>query len=553
MARPILFTVDDDISVLEAVVQDLRRKYAQEYRVVRAASGQAALDTCEQLKTRGDTVALFLSDQRMPGMTGVEFLSRAIPLYPEAKRVLLTAYADTEAAIRAINTAKIHYYLNKPWDPPEEKLYPVLDDLLESWHQGYRPPYEGIQVVGTRWGALDHAVRDFLSRNHISYRWLNPETQPEALELLKTRGVDDSRLPVVLFNDGTAAVQPTQMELAEKVGLKIQADKEFYDVVVVGAGPAGLAAGVYGASEGLRTLVIEPDAVGGQAGSSSKIENYLGFPQGISGDELSKRGYIQAQRLGAEFLTQRVTGIGIDNQYRTIKLEDGSEVSCSVVLVATGVSWCKLNVPGADGLVGAGVYYGAGQSETMACRNEEIFIVGGANSAGQAAMNFSKYACKVTMLVRGNGLEASMSKYLIDQIRATPNITVETGTQITRFCGLEHLQGIELSTPSGIETRPATSVFIFIGAAPKTEWLPREICRDERGYVLSGPDLKRTGIDRVSSRQGGPDRDPYLLETSVPGVFVAGDVRHGSVKRAASAVGEGSIAIQFVHQYLAGF
>ena len=553
MARPILLAVDDDTSVLEAVVHDLRRKYAQEYRIVRAASGQAALDTCKQLKERGDAVALFLSDQRMPGMTGVDFLSQAITIYPEAKRVLLTAYADTEAAIRAINTAKINYYLNKPWDPPEEKLYPVLDDLLGSWHQGYRPPYEGVQVVGTRWGAQDHAVRDFLSRNHVSYRWLNPETQPEALDLLKARGVDDARLPVVVFGDGTAAVQPTQMELAEKVGLKIQADKEFYDVVIVGAGPAGLAAGVYGASEGLRTLVIEPDAVGGQAGSSSKIENYLGFPQGISGDELAKRGYIQAQRLGAEFLTARVASIDIDKQYRVIKLEDGREVSCSVALIATGVSWCKLDVPGSDDLVGAGVYYGAAQSEAASCKDEEVFVVGGANSAGQAAMNFAKYARKVTMLVRGRGLEQSMSKYLIDQITATTNISVETRTEITRFCGVDHLQGIELRTPDGTETRTASSVFIFIGAAPKTDWLPQQVCRDERGFVLAGADLKRVGIDRVAAPAGGADRDPYLLETSVPGIFVAGDVRHGSVKRAASAVGEGSIAIQFIHQYLAGF
>jgi thioredoxin reductase (NADPH) len=557
MARPILLAVDDDTSVLEAVVQDLRRKYAQEYRIVRAASGQAALDTCTQLKERGDAVALFLSDQRMPGMTGVDFLSRAIPLYPDAKRVLLTAYADTEAAIRAINTAKIHYYLNKPWDPPEEKLYPVLDDLLGSWHQGYRAPFEGVQVVGTRWGVLDHAVRDFLSRNHIAYRWLNPETSPEALEALKARGIDDSKLPVVLFSDGTATVQPSQMELAEKVGLKTTAEKEYYDVVVVGAGPAGLAAGVYGASEGLRTLVVEPDAVGGQAGSSSRIENYLGFPQGISGDELAKRGFIQAQRLGAEFLTQRVMSIDVDNQYKIVKLEDGREVSCAVVLVATGVSWCKLDVPGADQLVGAGIYYGAAQSEAATCKNEDVFIVGGANSAGQAAMNFAKYACTVTMLVRGKGLEQSMSKYLIDQIAATPNIKVETETQITRFCGMHHLEGIEISTPNGIETRATTSVFIFIGAAPKTEWLPAQICRDERGFVLAGPDLKRVGIDRMSGVVAGGtgvgDRDPYLLETSVPGIFVAGDVRHGSVKRAASAVGEGSIAIQFVHQYLAGF
>ena len=552
MARPILLAVDDDTSVLEAVVQDLRRKYAQQYRIVRAASGQAALDTCLQLKDRGDAVALFLSDQRMPGMTGVDFLGRAIALYPDAKRVLLTAYADTEAAIRAINTAKIHYYLNKPWDPPEEKLYPVLDDLLFSWHAGYRPPYEGVQVVGTRWGAMDHAVRDFLSRNHINYQWLNPETSTDALDLLKTRGLDDSKLPVVMFSDGTASVQPTQTELATKVGLKTTAEKEFYDVVVVGAGPAGLAAGVYGASEGLRTLVVEPDAVGGQAGSSSRIENYLGFPEGLSGDELAKRGFIQAQRLGAEFVTQRVTAIEIEKQYKTVRLEDGREVSCSVVLVATGVSWCKLDVPGADELIGRGVYYGAAQSEAATCKDEDVFVVGGANSAGQAAMNFAKYARSVTMLVRGKGLEQSMSKYLIDQIAATPNIKVETGTQITRFCGMGHLEGIELSTPSGTDNRAATAVFIFIGAAPKTEWLPSEICRDERGFVLAGPDLKRVGIDRMTGA-GAADRDPYLLETSIPGIFVAGDVRHGSVKRAASAVGEGSIAIQFVHQYLAGF
>lgn len=552
MARPILMAVDDDTSVLEAVVQDLRRKYAQEYRIVRAASGQAALDTCTQLKDRGDAVALFLSDQRMPGMTGVDFLSRAMPLYPEAKRVLLTAYADTDAAIRAINTAKIHYYLNKPWDPPEEKLYPVLDDLLFSWHQGYRPPYEGIQVIGTRWGTQDHAVRDFLSRNGIGYRWLNPEAGPEAQAALAARGLDDTRLPVVLFSDGTGAVQPSQMELAGKVGLRTQAEKDFYDVVVIGAGPAGLAAGVYGASEGLRTLVIEPDAVGGQAGSSSRIENYLGFPDGLSGAELSKRGYVQAQRLGAEFLTQRVASIGVEDSYRTICLEDGREVRCSVVLLATGVSWCKLNVPGGDDYIGAGVYYGASQSEAATCSNEDIFVVGGANSAGQAAMNFAKHARSVTMLVRGKGLEASMSKYLIDQISATDNIRVEAGTEITRFCGGDgHLQSIELKTPHGTEVRPASSVFIFIGAAPKTQWLPEAVCRDERGYVLAGPDLKRVGVERFRSAGGGVDRDPYLLETSLPGVFVAGDVRHGSVKRAASAVGEGSIAIQFVHQYLA--
>ncbi len=548
MARPILFAIDDDTSVLEAVVQDLRRQYGEKYRIVRAASGQAALDTCKQLRDRGDAVALFLSDQRMPGMTGVEFLSRALELYPDAKRVLLTAYADTEAAIRAINTAKIHYYLNKPWDPPQEKLYPVLDDLLVSWHQGYQPPYEGVQVVGTRWGAPDHEIREFLTRNRVGYRWLNPQTQPEALDLLRSRNVDDSHLPVVLFSDGTSMVQPTQQQLAAKVGLKTKVDQAFYDVVIVGAGPAGLAAGVYGASEGLRTLIIEPEAPGGQAGSSSRIENYLGFPQGLSGDELAKRGYIQAQRLGAEFVTERVTSIRVEDQYRVVVLSGGREVSCSVVLIATGVSWCRLNVPGAEDLTGRGVYYGAAQTEAIACTDEEVFIVGGANSAGQAAMHFAKYAKAVTMLVRAESLEKSMSKYLIDQIAATPSIKVDTKTQIARFCGGDHLECIQVERDGQSETCVASSVFIFIGAAPKTDWLPAEIARDNRGFILAGPDLKRIGVEKMP---GG--RDPYLLETSVPGIFVAGDVRHGSVKRAASAVGEGSIAIQFVHQYLAEF
>ncbi len=548
MPRPILLAIDDDTSVLEAVVQDLRRQYGKDYRIVRAAGGQAAFDTSVQLRERGESIALFLSDQRMPGMTGVDFLSKAIGLYPDAKRVLLTAYADTEVAIRAINSAKIHYYLNKPWDPPEEKLYPVLDDLLGSWHEGYKPPYEGVQVVGTRWGALDHSVREFLTRNHVGYRWFDPQSQPEAVELLKARGVDDTRLPVVVFSDGTAMAQPSQQQLAEKVGLKTSVERDFYDVVIIGAGPAGLAAGVYGASEGLRTLIVEPEAPGGQAGSSSRIENYLGFPQGLSGDELAKRGFIQAQRLGAEFVTERVSAIRVEDQYRVVVLSDGREISCSVVLIATGVAWCRLNVPGADALMGRGVYYGAAQTEAMACTNEDVIIVGGANSAGQAAMYFSKYARSVTMLVRGDSLEKSMSKYLIDQITAVPNITVETRTQITHFGGDNQLQCIQLDRKGQVESRAASSVFIFIGAAPKTDWLPAELAKDERGFVLAGADLKRAGIDL---KTGG--RDPFLLETSIPGIFVAGDVRHGSVKRAASAVGEGSIAIQFVHQYLAEF
>jgi thioredoxin reductase (NADPH) len=546
MPKPILLAIDDDTSVLEAVVQDLRRHYGQDYRIVRAASGGAALDICRQLKERKDIVALFLSDQRMPGMTGVDFLQQALCIYPNAKRVLLTAYADTEAAIRAINSAKIHYYLNKPWDPPEEKLYPVLDDLLESWKEGYRPPFEGIRVVGVRWSAMDHAVRDFLSRNRIPYQWLNPETNPDALALLKDKGIDDTKLPVILFGDGTALVQPTSTEMANKVGLRTQAQQEFYDVVVVGAGPAGLAAGVYGASEGLRTLVIEAAAPGGQAGSSSKIENYLGFPEGLSGSELAKRAYLQANRLGAEFLTQTVSCIRSENQYRVVTMADGQEVTCHVCLLATGVDYCKLDVPGADKLSGAGVYYGAALTEAMSCKEEIVYIVGGANSAGQAAMHFSRYADHVHMLVRGKSLESSMSKYLIDQIEATPNITVETGTEVIGMGGETHLECLTLRTPRGEEARQASSLFIFIGAAPKTDWMPAELCRDSKGFILAGPDLKTQ-----SPKSWKLERDPYLLETSVPGIFVAGDVRFNSVKRCASAVGEGSIAIQFVHQYLA--
>jgi len=546
MPKPILLAIDDDTSVLEAVVQDLRRHYGQDYRIVRAASGAAALDICRQLQERKDTVALFLSDQRMPGMTGVDFLQQALTIFPDAKRVLLTAYADTEAAIRAINAAKIHYYLNKPWDPPEEKLYPVLDDLLETWKQGYKPPYEGIIVVGTRWSSADHNVREFLSRNRIPYKWLSPEQHPEAVDLLKERGLDDSKLPVVVFGDGTSLVQPTSNDLATKLGMPRLAQQKFYDIVIVGAGPAGLAAGVYAASEGLGTLIVEGEAIGGQAGSSSKIENYLGFPQGLSGADLAGRAYIQANRLGAEFLAQQVTCIRRDNQYQIVQLSDGQEITCHVCLIATGVAYRKVDIPGAEELTGSGVYYGAALAEAKSCADEIVYIVGGANSAGQAAMYFSRYAGEVHMLVRADSLNKSMSKYLIDQIKATPNITVETCTEVIAMSGNGHLECLTLKTPRGEEARPVTSLFIFIGAAPKTDWLPKDIALDNKGFILAGPDLK------AQAPKSWPlDRDPYLLETSVPGIFVAGDVRFNSVKRCASAVGEGSIAIQFVHQYLA--
>jgi thioredoxin reductase (NADPH) len=550
MAKPVILAVDDDVSVLEMVVQDLRRQYGANYRIQRAASGQAALDTCDQLKKRGDIVALFVSDQRMPGMSGVEFLGKAIEYFPDAKRALLTAYADTEAAIQAINTAKINYYLTKPWDPPEERLYPVLNDLLETWKEGYRPPFEGLRVLGPRYTLRDHQVRDFLSRNQVPYVWLDPEQSAEGVDLLARFKLDDHKLPVVLFGDGSFLVQPGQMELAAKIGMRTQASKEFYDLVIIGAGPAGLAAAVYGASEGLRTLVIDNGTPGGQAGSSSRIENYLGFPEGVSGQSLAERALIQATRLGAELMTNKATGIRIENNYRILQLADGREVSCHACLIATGVYYRFLTTPGVERLTGAGVYYGATMTEAKSCANESVFIIGGANSAGQSAMYFSKYARKVTMLVRAESLKNSMSKYLIDQIAATSNIEVRTRCQVVEALGEIRLECLRLCGPEGEETVPASGLYIFIGAAPNTDWLPESVMRDANGFLLSGPDLKVDGKMVKGWNQG---REPYLLETSVPGIFVAGDVRHGSVKRVASSVGEGSISVQFIHQYLAGF
>ncbi len=549
MARPILLAVDDDVNVLEAVVQDLRRQYGAEYRVMRAASGQAAMDTLTQVKAREEPVALLLSDQRMPGMTGVEFLEKSREVYPDARRVLLTAYADTEAAIQAINTARIHYYLNKPWDPPEEKLYPVLSDLLDDWKAGYRPAFEGLRVIGSRWSPRDYAVRSFLSCNHIPYRWVDIASE-DGTKLLEERKMAADKLPVVLFPDGTSLVDPEPEVLASKVGLSIQATQDFYDLIVVGAGPAGLAAAVYGASEGLRTLVVEPEAPGGQAGTTSKIENYLGFPSGITGADMGRRAHIQATRFGAEFLTQRATGLRIDGQYRFLQLADSREVSSHAILLAPGVQYRKLDVPGGERLTGRGIYYGAALVEAASCRNEDVFVVGGANSAGQAALHFSKYARSVAMLVRGPGLTATMSKYLIDEIGRTSNIVVRPGTQVMEVCGQEHLEKLMLRGPDGDEAVEASSLFVFIGAAPRTDWLPGAILRDDKGFLLAGPDLRQDGKLPGEWKES---REPFLLESSVPGVFVAGDVRHGSVKRVASAVGEGSIAVQFVHQYLAGF
>lgn len=563
MQKPVLMTVDDDKSVLEALVQDLRRHYGSRYRIIRASSGQAALDAAAELKGRGHAVALILSDQRMPGMSGVEFLEKSIAIFPEARRVLLTAYADTDAAIRAINAAKIHYYLTKPWDPPEERLYAVLDDLLESWSVNFRPPFEGLQVIGSRWLPAGHEVRDFLARNHVPYRWLDPSLEghtegaanagsisnntSEGVHLLEEHHLDPSKLPVVLFPDGQALVQPKLSQLAEKVGLRVQAERDFYDLVIAGAGPAGLAAAVYGASEGLKTLLIEPSAPGGQAGSSSRIENYLGFPAGLSGGDLARRAAMQAARFGAEILSQRATGIRTEGQYHFIQLDGGNEVACHTAMIATGVAYRRLECSGLERLAGAGVYYGATLTEAIACKDENVMVVGGANSAGQAAVHFSRYSAKVTMLVRAESLEKSMSRYLIDQIQAIPNIEVRTCTEVIDGKGDGHLESIRLHTPDGEIEETASALFIFVGGEPKTEWLPSAVLRDSRGFVLSGPDLRLAG----KAFQWNLDRPPYLLESSVPGIFVAGDVRHGSVKRVASAVGQGSIAVQFIHEYLA--
>ncbi len=596
--KPVLFTVDDDLEVLRAVERDLRRRYGADYRVLRASSGASALEALRELKARDGALALLLVDQRMPQMNGVELLEQAIPLFPDAKRVLLTAYADTDAAIQAINSARLDYYLLKPWDPPEENLYPALDDLLADWKAGYRPPFEGVRVVGHRWSPRSFEVRDFLARHQVPYRWLDVETDTAAKRLAEeTVGVaaadaaeslDPAEavtavtaataaaagvtpkpcLPLVFFPDGSHLTEPTRAELAARLGLRTQAEKPFYDLVIVGGGPAGLAAAVYGASEGLRTLMVEGDAPGGQAGTSSRIENYLGFPSGLSGADLTRRAVAQAARFGVEILSpQEATGLRLEDAYRIVTLGDGTAVSCHALLVATGVSYRKLDMPGVERLTGAGIYYGAAMTEAMSCRNEEVFVVGGANSAGQAAMHLSKYAKKVTMLVRGASLAAGMSQYLVDQICGTPNIEVRFGAQVAEAHGEESLEELTIEVREvGKETLPANSLFILIGAMPRTGWLEGVVARDDRGFILSGPDLVSDGNGNGAGGAGADggegkagrrprgwtlDRDPFLLETSVPGVFVAGDVRHGSVKRVASGVGEGAIAVSFVHQYLA--
>jgi thioredoxin reductase (NADPH) len=550
MAKPVLLSVDDDPNVLSAIARDLRRQYGEQYRVLRADSGEAALDALRELKRRDDPVALFLVDQRMPHMSGVEFLEQAMPLYPDAKRALLTAYADTDAAIRAINSVAVHYYLLKPWDPPEEALYPVLDDLLQDWQAGYHPPFTGVRVIGHRWSPETHQLKDFLARNQVPYRYLDVEVDPEAGQALKQFEAEGAALPLVILPDGETLEKPDVTAVAAKIGLKTQADQPFYDLVIAGGGPAGLAAAVYGASEGLNTVLVEREATGGQAGTSSRIENYLGFPSGLSGADLARRATVQAKRFGVEILTpQEATGLRVEGPYRIVTLADGSEIACHAVVVAVGLAYRKLHAPGVDALTGAGVYYGASLTEAISCRDDAVYTVGAGNSAGQAALYLADYASRITMLVRGESLAASMSQYLVERIETHPGIVVRTHTEVAAAHGKGHLEAVTIANnrTGEQETCPAVGLFIFIGAAPRTGWLEGVVALDEHGFVLAGPQLTDDGERR---RNWPLERPPFLLETSVPGVFVVGDVRSRSVKRVASAVGEGSIAVRFVHQYL---
>ncbi|MFI9344680.1 FAD-dependent oxidoreductase [Streptomyces sp. NPDC052773] len=548
-ARTVILTVDDDPGVSRAVARDLRRRYGASYRIVRAESGESALEALRELKLRGDLVAVILADYRMPQMNGIEFLEQALDVYPGARRVLLTAYADTNAAIDAINVVDLDHYLLKPWDPPEEKLYPVLDDLLQAWRAGDHRPVPSTKVVGHRWSARSSDVREFLARNQVPYRWYASD-EPEGRRLLAAAGEDGTRLPLVVTPDGTPLVEPEAPDLAARVGLATTPAAEFYDLVVVGGGPAGLGAAVYGASEGLRTVLVERSATGGQAGQSSRIENYLGFPDGVSGAQLTDRARRQAAKFGAEVLTAReVTGLEVSGSARVVRFSDGSAVAAHSVILATGVSYRQLDAPGLAELTGCGVFYGSALTEASGCQGQDVYIVGGANSAGQAAMYLARGAKSVTLLVRGQSLAASMSHYLIQQIERAPNISVRCGTVVEAAHGSGHLEALTLrDTATGHSERvDAQWLFVFIGAAPLTDWLDGTVERDERGFILAGPDLTPDGRPPAGWEL---DRPPYHLETNVPGVFVAGDARAESAKRVASAVGEGAMAVMLVHRYL---
>jgi thioredoxin reductase (NADPH) len=548
-AKPIIFTVDDEEQVCDAVERDLVRHYRQNYRIIKASSGAEGLDTVHRLKQRNDTIALFLVDQRMPNMSGTEFLAKALKVYQEARKVLLTAYADTEAAISAINTVGLDHYLMKPWTPAEENLYPVLDDLISDWEATATLPYDGIRVAGTLWSASSHSIKDFLARSQIPYQFLDIERDVDAKSLVEQANESTHRLPVVFFPEGDVLIEPSLTEVAEKAGLQTQADEPFYDLIVVGAGPAGLAAAVYGASEGVHTLLIDKETPGGQAGTSSRIENYLGFPKGLSGADLARRATAQASRLGAEILSaQEVVSVGERDSYRVVTLANGSELVCHAVIIATGVSVRELDVPGAKAVTGAGVYYGAAITEAASYKDEHVFVVGGANSAGQGAIFLSQYADQVTMLVRSS-LAKSMSQYLIEQIEGRDNIDVRLGKEIVEVHGHDRLEAIAIRDRDTGETQQesAAATFVFIGASPHTEMLGDLVALSSAGFILTGPDLSINGERPAGWKL---KRYPFLMETSVPGIFAAGDVRHGVIRRVASAVGQGSGAVSFVHEYL---
>ena len=548
MSRPVLLTIDDDPAVSRAIARDLRRRYGETHRVVRAEDGASALAAVRELTVRGEAVALLLADYRMPGLTGVDVLEQAMDLVPDAKRVLLTAYADTDAAIRAINEVDLDRYLLKPWDPPEERLYPVLDELLADWAARARPGFDGVTLIGHQWSADTQAAKEFLARNQVPYRHLDVRDE-HAQRLLVAAATGDDSQPVVLLPDGHVLVAPTLRELAERVGLATTADQPFYDVVVVGGGPAGLGSAVYAASEGLRTLLVEQSATGGQAGQSSRIENYLGFPQGLSGAELAQRARDQAVRFGVEILTtSECVGVDRAGDGRVVRFADGAEVAAHAVVLATGVSYTRLPAADVDDYAGRGVYYGAAAHEAVNCRDQVVHVIGAANSAGQAALFFARHAREVVLVVRGPDLRRSMSEYLVARIEANPAIRVELSTEVIGAEGADHLERLVLRSPAGRRTVDGSWLFVFIGAAPRTDWLQDAVARDARGFVLTGPDL----LDEHGRPPVGWPlaRQPYLLESSLPGVFVAGDVRASSVKRVASAVGEGALAVTLVHRYL---
>lgn len=551
MKNPILFVVDDDLQVLRAVVRDIRMEFGKEYRIMSTTSAQEGLDILTELKNKNERVALFLSDQRMPDMLGVDFLKKARDFFPDAKSVLLTAYSDTDAAIKAINEVRLDYYLLKPWDPPEEKLFPVLKDQLEEWQYAFTPTFSGIRILGFQWSPRSHELKDFLSGNLIPYQWLDVESNETADDLLKLNNIERKSLPAVFFEDGSFLLNPGIREVGERTGMRFRASKTIYDVLIVGAGPSGLAAAVYGASEGLNTAVIEKRAPGGQAGTSSRIENYLGFPNGLSGGELSRRAMAQATRFGVEFLSPReVIDIAVSDKYKIITLNDGVTINAKSVIIATGVDYRELEAENINQFTGAGVYYGAAMTEAHACDQKDVFIVGGGNSAGQGAMYLSKYARKVFIVVRKKDLSATMSQYLIDQIKSTPNIEVLGETVVTQAFGDARLEGIELQNMDTGEKRNAqtSALFIFIGARPVTDWIKLDLFKDEKGFLETGREIVQRDAYKKLWKL---NREPFLLETSTPGVFAAGDVRAGAMSRVASAVGEGAMAIKFVHQYLA--